>query len=113
MNKSDIQIWLNNLRQAWMNADLDEVKNIFQKTTYYYETPFSKPVSADGIWNLWQDVKQDDLDYLEYDILAIENNNVIVNERFSWQGMKRDGIYLLKFDTDGFCIFFKRWKITE
>ncbi len=113
MNRAVLQKWLDNLRRAWVDADMASVKNIFQKTECYFETPFSEPVSGEGIWNLWAEVKKGDLDYLEYEIIAIESNTAVVNERFSWKSNRRDGIYLLKFDADDFCIFFKRWKITE
>ena len=111
MNKADVQKWLGKLRQAWINADLDAVRDIFQKTESYYETPFSAAVSGEGIWDLWRETKKGDLDYLDYEIIALEDNKAVINERFSWHGMKRDGIYLLKFDQEGFCTFFKRWKV--
>ncbi|MCL2439918.1 MAG: hypothetical protein FWD15_05430 [Alphaproteobacteria bacterium] len=113
MTREKLKLWLAAMRVAWINADIASVKKLFGKTQSYYETPFAPPVSGEGIWALWREVRRGDLDYLDYEILALDGDTAIINEKFSWRGMKRDGIYQLEFDAADACVFFKRWKIVE
>ena len=51
MKREFVEGWLNVMKSAWMNADLDAVKKLFTKTTEYYDTPFGKPaVNIDNIF---------------------------------------------------------------
>ena len=38
--------WLNKLKEYWFNKDIDKAVALFNKTTFYQETPFMKPYTT-------------------------------------------------------------------
>ena len=38
--------WLNKLKEYWFNKDIDRAVALFNKTTFYQETPFMKPYTT-------------------------------------------------------------------
>lgn len=38
--------WLDKLKTAWWNKDIDEATSLFTETTFYQETPFMKPYTT-------------------------------------------------------------------
>ena len=48
-NYMDIEFvndWLNKLKEYWFNKDIDKAVALFNKTTFYQETPFMKPYTT-------------------------------------------------------------------
>ena len=78
VNKQDAQNWLNQLKEYWFNKDIDKAVSLFNKTTYYQETPFMEPYTTiEEINKEWQHVKYEDIHKIEINLLAIDNNVVI------------------------------------
>lgn len=42
MDRKFAEQWLNNLKEAWWNKDIEKAISLFTKTTFYQETPFMK-----------------------------------------------------------------------
>jgi hypothetical protein len=100
------------MKAAWLNADLAAIETLFAKTTEYYETPFDKPATnISEILKLWKDVKNQKIKRLDFTILAIDENSVVVQWILEYSETKFDGIYLIKFNNNKECIFFKSWEM--
>lgn len=114
MNRKFIEQWLDDLRDAWWNKDIKKATALFIKTTYYQETPFLKPYTTfEQIENEWQHIKNQDIKNIEFKILAIDNNVVIVEWLFESEMTTFDGIYEIKFNDKLECIYFKSWEMEE
>lgn len=112
MNIEFINKWLNQLKDYWINKNIDGIKTIFNKTTYYQETPFMKPYTTiDEIVDDWQYVENETIQDISFNILAVDNNTVIVNWKLKQNNEDFDGIYEIKFDAELNCIYFKSWEM--
>ncbi len=109
-----VEDWLNKLKDYWLNKNIDGAVSMFSKTVYYQETPFIDPYTTiDEIRNEWQHVKDENIQYIEFKILAIDNNRVIVNWILKQNDVDYDGIYEIEFDDELNCIYFKSWEMTK
>ena len=114
MNNELALKWLNQLKEYWFNKDIDSAVSLFNKTIYYQETPFMKPFTKlDEIKEEWQHVKDENIQYIDFKILAIDNNTIIVNWILKQNDEDYDGIYEIKFDNEFNCIYFKSWEMTK
>ena len=88
--------------------------SLFTKTTFYQETPFMKPyITLEEINQEWQHVKNENIQTIEFKILAIDGNKVIVEWLLKQNDIDYDGIYEIKFNDDLECIYFKSWEMTK
>ena len=119
MNGSDVNAqfveeWLQKLKYYWYNKDVERAVSLFNKTTFYQETPFMKPYTTiDEIREEWQHIKDENVQNIEFNILAIDNNKAIVNWILKQNDENYDGIYEIKFDEKLNCIYFKSWEMTK
>ena len=112
MNKEFAEKWLNNLKKYWFDKDIDSAVSMFTKTNFYQETPFMKPYTTiDEIKNEWQHIKNENIQNIEFKILAIDNFTLIVEWILKQNDMNYDGIYEIKFNNDLECIYFKSWEM--
>ena len=112
MNIEFINKWLNQLKDYWINKNIDGIKTIFNKTTYYQETPFMKPYTTiDEIVDDWQYVENETIQDISFNILAVDNSTSIVNWKLKQNNEEFDGIYEIKFDDELNCIYFKSWEM--
>lgn len=114
MKREFIEQWLDNLKTFWWNKDIEKATALFKNTTYYQETPFSKPYTTfEEIVGEWQHIKNQDIKKVEFKILAIEGKTVIVEWIFERDIEKFDGIYEIKFNDNWQCIYFKSWEMQK
>ena len=112
MNKEFAEKWLNNLKKYWFDKDIDSAVSMFTKTNFYQETPFMKPYTTiDEIRNEWQHIKNENIQNIQFKILAIDNFTLIVEWILKQNDMNYDGIYEIKFNNDLECIYFKSWEM--
>lgn len=58
MNKEFAKEWLNRLKEYWFNKEIEKAVSLFQKTTFYQETPFMSPYTTiEEINQEWQHAK--------------------------------------------------------
>ena len=58
MDRKFAEQWLNNLKEAWWNKDIEKAISLFTKTTFYQETPFMKTYTTfEEIKQEWQHIK--------------------------------------------------------
>lgn len=114
MTRKFVEQWLNKLKKYWFNKDIDKAVSLFNKTTYYQETPFMEPYTTiEEIREEWQHVKDENIQNIEFNILAIDNNTLIVEWKLKQNDEEYDGIYEIKFDNELNCIYFKSWEMTK
>jgi len=106
--------WLDKLKKSWWDADIDGATSLFIKTKFYQETPFLEPYTTfEEIKKEWQHIENQDIKKIEFTILAIDNNTMIVNWLFERDVVVFDGIYEIKFNNDLECIYFKSWEMEK
>lgn len=104
--------WLNKLKTYWWNKDIKSATSLFKQTTYYQETPFMQPYTTfDEIKEEWQHIKEQDIKNIEFKVLAIDNNVLIVEWLFEIDITEFNGIYEIKFNDNLECIYFKSWEM--
>ena len=106
--------WLQKLKEYWYNKDIEKAVSLFEKTKFYQETPFMMPYTTiEEIREEWQHIQYENIQNIEFKILAIDNNKVIVNWFLKQNDMNYDGIYEIEFDNELNCIYFKSWEMTN
>ena len=112
MNRKFVEQWLNDLREYWLNKDIINAVSLFNKTTFYQETPFIEPYTTiEEINQEWQHVKDENIQKIEIKILAIEGKTVIAEWILKQNDNNYDGIYEIKFNDNCECIYFKSWEM--
>lgn len=112
MNRKFVEQWLNDLREYWLNKDIINAVSLFNKTTFYQETPFIEPYTTiEEINQEWQHVKDENIQKIEIKILAIEGNTVIAEWILKQNDNNYDVIYEIKFNDNCECIYFKSWEM--
>ena len=106
--------WLKKLKEYWVSKNIEGVISLFTKTSYYQETPFLEPYTTfEQIANEWQNIKNQDIKNIDFKILAIDKNVLIVEWLFEIDIEVFDGIYEIKFNDDLECIYFKSWEMEK
>lgn len=106
--------WLNDLKAYWFSKDVDKATSLFTKTLFYQETPFMEPFkSFDEIVKEWQHIKDQDIKKIEFKILAIDKNTLIVEWYFEISNLVFDGIYEIKFNENLECVYFRSWEMQK
>ena len=114
MNKRFVQDWLNKLKKYWLNKDIESAVSLFTKTTFYQEAPFMKTYTTfEEIKQEWQHIKNQNIKNIEFKILAIDKNVLIVEWLFEEDMTAYDGIYEIKFNDNLECIYFKSWEMEK
>lgn len=112
IEKSKVEKWLEDMKNAWWNKDIEKAVSLFEKTTYYQETPFLKPFTTfEEIKKEWQHIENQNIKNIEFKILAIDGYTVIVEWLFERDDTAFDGIYEIKFNNLNECIYFKSWEM--
>lgn len=112
MNRKFVEQWLNDLREYWLNKDIVNAVSLFNKTSFYQETPFIEPYTTiEEINQEWQHVKDENIQKIEIKILAIEGNTLIAEWILKQNDNDYDGIYEIKFNDNCECIYFKSWEM--
>ena len=106
--------WLDKLKSSWWNKDVEGATSLFKQTTFYQETPFMQAYTTyDEIVQEWQHIKEQDIKSIEFNILAIDNNVLIVEWIFQKNTTIFNGIYEVKFNDNLECIYFKSWEMEK
>ncbi|MBQ8193504.1 MAG: hypothetical protein IJZ46_05485 [Bacilli bacterium] len=114
MNKLFIEQWLNKLKESWFNKDIEGAVSLFNKTTFYQETPFMIPYATiEEITEEWQHIKNENIQNIQFKILAIDEYVAIVEWILIQNDEEYDGIYEIKFNENLECIYFKSWEMIK
>ena len=114
MNRKDIEKWLNKLKDFWFNKDIEHAVSLFKSTIFYQETPFLEPYTTfEDIKKEWQHIKNENIQDIQFKVLAIDNYVVIVEWILEQNDERYDGIYEIKFNERLECVYFKSWEMVE
>ena len=114
MNRDYAEEWLNKLKKYWFNKDIENAVSLFIKTTFYQETPFMKPYTTiEQIREEWEHIKNENIQNIEFKVLAIDNNILIAQWILKQNDIDYDGIYEIKFNDNLECIYFKSWEMSN
>lgn len=114
MNKQFAEEWLNKLKYYWLKKDIDNAVSLFEKTSFYQETPFMRAYTTlEEINEEWQHIKNENIENIEIKILAIDNFTLIAEWFLKQNGINYDGIYEIKFNENLECIYFKSWEMED
>lgn len=106
--------WLEDLKKYWQNKEGKKASLLFKNTTFYQETPFVKSYTTyEEIAKEWEHIDEQEIKKIEFSILAIEKNTMIVNWIFERNTTAFDGIYEIKFNDKLECIYFKSWEMEK
>lgn len=106
--------WLNKLKYHWYNKEISEVLSLFEKTTYYQETPFMIPyTNINEIAKEWKYIIDEPIQEILFKILAIDSNVLIVEWYLKQNNEEYSGIYEIKFNENLDCIYFKSWEMEK
>lgn len=98
--------WCNDLKEYWLQKDINAILELFDNQVEYYETPFQK---VKDIELVWQDIKIQEITSLEYKILGVKDNIVVANFVMNDNGEIADMIYEIRLNNLGKCDYFKQW----
>lgn len=114
MNKEFAEKWLNDLKEYWFNKNIESAVSLFNKTTFYQETPFMTPYTTiEEINQEWQHIKNENIQNIEIRVLAIDNLTLIAQWILKQNDKDYDGIYEIKFNDNLECIYFKSWEMVK
>ena len=114
MNREYAEKWLNKLKDYWLNKDIENAVSLFIKTTFYQETPFMKPYTTiQEINQEWKHIKNENIQNIEFKILALDGNTLIVEWILKQNSQEYDGIYEIKFNDNLECVYFKSWEMVK
>ena len=114
MNREYAEKWLNNLKEYWFNKDIEGAVSLFIETNYYQETPFMNPYTTiDEIREEWKHIEDENIQKIEFKILAIDNLTLIAQWILKQNDTDYDGIYEIKFNDNLECIYFKSWEMSK
>jgi len=114
MNREFALDWLNKLKGYWFNKDIDGAVSLFKNTIYYQETPFMKAYTTiDEISEEWQHIKDENIQNIEINLLALDNYTVIAHWNLKQNSEEYDGVYEIKFNEKLECIYFKSWEMEK
>ena len=114
MEKEFVIEWLEKLKKYWLEKNIEKAVSLFQQTTFYQETPFMEPYTTiEEIKEEWKHVKEEDIENIEITLLALDGNTAIAHWTLKQNNENYDGIYEIKFNGNGECIYFKSWEMTD
>ena len=114
MEREFVNDWLDKLKQYWFSKDINKAVSLFNKTTFYQETPFMKPyTNIKEINEEWQHIKNENIQSIEIKLLAIDNYTVIAEWLLKQNDEEYDGIYEIRFNENLECIYFKSWEMIK
>lgn len=114
MNRDFAEVWLNKLKEYWLNKDIEKAVSLFAKTTFYQETSFMNPYTTiEELTEEWQYIKNESIQDIEIRVLAIEDKVIIAEWYLKQNDQEFDGIYEIKFNDNFECIYFKSWEMEK
>lgn len=106
MNK--FEEWCNNLKNYWENKEVENIITLFDENVVYYETPKMKISSFNEVKKIWEEIKNQNTDKIDFKILCVDNNKCIANYILDDE-ISYDMIYEIVLNNENKCIYFKQW----
>lgn len=104
----NLENWCNNLKKYWSNKEINKILDLFDKNVEYYESPNEKLETFEKVINTWKEIKSQNIEKIDMQILCREKNKCIANFILK-DVVSYDMIYEIKLNEIGKCIYFKQW----
>lgn len=115
MSNLSVQNWFQNLKNIWINKDIENVGSLLSSSFKYYEDPFDPPLtSLDEVKNAWREVADQNILRLEINTLIVNENEGCASYEFSYEDTKGNihsskGAYYVKLDSQERATEFRQW----
>lgn len=103
--------WCIELLDNWKSKNIENIVNLFDEQVEYYETPKEKINTIKEIEKMWEEIKEQKTNNIEFNILCQNNECCIVNFILK-DVVSYDMIYQIKLNENNKCIFLKQWYMT-
>ena len=121
MDKNIFTNWFHKLGKSWSALNPHEAAHLFSKDVEYYESVFNHPCSNwDEVLNLWKVIPHNQKEVtFRFEIIATEENTAVANWQVirvlvpSNQKQTIDGIFVIKLNKEGYCNYFKQWRMLK
>jgi len=100
------KIWVEILIKFWKQKDIESIIEMFEKGAECYDTPF---VKSNDVENDWEEIKEQDIVSLTYEILSGDENNFVVNFKLELKNQFIDVINHIKLNKSNKCYYLKQW----
>ncbi len=104
----DYHKWCEELLNNWKQKNIENLVNLFDKSVEYYESPTEKIEDMKEIRKVWEEIKKQNTNNIEFNILCKNNECCIVNFVLK-DTVSYDMIYQIKLNENDKCIFLKQW----
>ena len=107
----DINAWLQQFRNGWIEQDVDRVISLFSEDVEYWETPFKQILSSDKLQDEWQGIKNQKDIRINTHVYSSSGNKHSVRWDLRYMNPAEEikewaGVYLIELNNDGVCQFF-------
>ncbi len=116
MNKAQINDWIKNFVNEWKNHNVAAILDMFGEVEFYYEGPFSEPVSSrEDVEKLWVDTEYQDIHALSVDLISFDSSVAAMHWYLKYKDTRdsvvyeMDGVYQVAFNENNMCNYFKQW----
>lgn len=105
---SNLEKWCCNLKQYWIDKDINNIISLFDEDVEYYESPNMKIVGINNIKKMWEEIKEQNTSNIEYRVLCESDNKIIANYTLK-DTISYDMVYEIVLNKNNKCIYFKQW----
>lgn len=108
----NINQWLDELKRAWEQHDIEAAVALFTDDVQYFETPFSK-VNPERLHDLWSDIRGCIDTKVTCELYAVGGEKHSVIWHATWKNtvgevQEKGGTYLVTLNDQGKCNYFYR-----
>jgi len=116
-----VEKWMDALKRCWEQKEYSVLEDVLADKLMYYESPFGPPLKSKAqVISQWKTdlPKQKNITF-NYDIVKTWGNQGLVHWEATFtrvptsENVGLDGVFLIKFDSEGKCIFFKQWWVVK
>lgn len=101
--------WLSDLKENWIRKDIKSILDLFDLNVKYYESPFEKLNTLNDIKIAWEEIYNQNIESIEYNILGYKEQSVVANYILNTDSEIVDMVYEIELNNDNKCVYFKQW----
>ncbi|VVB79270.1 Uncharacterised protein [uncultured archaeon] len=106
----EIILWLEKLKEYWLNKDINKIIGLFDKSVSYYESSSLK-IPYENLSNEWEVINGQNNIFLEFDVFVSHKQKHAVIWKLEYLnnlGKKESysGTYLIELNDENLCTYF-------